>query len=96
VERFAAGRRRKQLERWLEHELPLRFEGRLLPVDALVANACGKLVARTEALGRPIEARDGFIAATAEVHRLTLVTRNAAHFETALKSVLTPWTKVPG
>src|ERR1700684_431882 len=72
VERLAAGRRRKQLDRWLECELPQRFEGRILPVDALVADACGRLVARTESLGRPIEARDAFIAATAHVHRLTL------------------------
>ena len=72
VERLARGRRRKQLDRWLEHELPQRFEGRILPVDALIADACGRLVARTESLGRPIEARDAFIAATAQVHRLTL------------------------
>ncbi len=93
VERLARGRRRKQLDRWLEHELPQRFEGRILPVDALIADACGRLVARTESLGRPIEARAAFIAATAQVHRLTLVTRNASHFETTLKSILTPWTK---
>ena len=96
VERLAAGRRRKQLDRWLEHELPQRFEGRTLPVDALVADACGRLVARTESLGRPIEARDAFIAATAHVYRLTLVTRNASHFETTLKSILTPWSKASG
>ena len=92
VERLAPGWRRKQLDRWLQHDLPLRFEGRMLPIDALVADACGKLVARTESIGRPIEARDAFIAATAQVHRLTLVTRNARHFETTVKSILTPWT----
>ena len=96
VERLAPGRRRKQLDRWLEHELPRRFEGRILPVDVLVADACGKLIARTEALGRPIEARDAFIAATAQVNRLTLVTRNVSHFETTLKSILSPWTKTSG
>ncbi len=93
VERLAPGRRRKQLDRWLERELPQRFEGRILPVDAMIADACGRLVARTESLGRPIEARDAFIAATAQVHRLTLVTRNASHFETTIKSIFTPWTK---
>ncbi len=92
VERLAPGRRRKQLDRWLQHDLALRFEGRILPIDALVADACGKLVARTESIGRPIEARDAFIAATAQVHRLTLVTRNTSHFETTVKSILTPWT----
>ena len=92
VERLAQGRRRKQLDRWLQQDLPLRFEGRILPIDALVADTCGKLVARTESLGRPIEARDAFIAATAQVHQLTLVTRNVSHFETTVKSILTPWT----
>ena len=47
VERLAQGRRRKQLDRWLQQDLPLRFEGRILPIDALVADTCGKLVART-------------------------------------------------
>jgi predicted nucleic acid-binding protein len=92
VERLAQGRRRKQLDRWLQQDLPLRFEGRILPIDALVADTCGKLVARTESLGRPIEVRDAFIAATAQVHQLTLVTRNVSHFETTVKSILTPWT----
>lgn len=92
VERLAPGRRRKQLDRWLQRELPQRFEGRMLPIDTLVADACGKLLVHTESLGRPIETRDAFIAATAQVYRLTLVTRNVSHFETAVKSVLAPWT----
>ncbi len=91
VERLPPGRRRRRLDRWLQQELPLRFEGRILPIDALVADTCGKLVAHTESVGRPIEARDAFIAAMAQVHRLTLVTRNASHFETTVKSILTPW-----
>ena len=76
----------------MQHELPQRFEGRILPIDALVADLCGKLVARTESLGRPIEARDAFIAATAQLYRLTLVTRNTSHFKTTVKSILNPWT----
>ena len=31
IERLTAGKRRKQLEGWLEQELPLRFENRILP-----------------------------------------------------------------
>ena len=34
----------------------------------------------------------GLIAATAEVHDLTLVTRNVADFEASVRSVLNPWT----
>jgi toxin FitB len=91
VERLAAGRRRSRLEEWLRHELPLRFEGRILPIDSNIAQAWGKTVFQSEASGRPIGAMDAFLAATAEVHRLTLVTRNVADFP-VLKAVLNPWT----
>jgi toxin FitB len=91
IERMPAGSRRKRLDEWLREELIPRFEGRVIPVDILVADACGRLVARSEALGRPIEPRDAFIAATAEVYRLTLVTRNLSDFQPTLKTILSPW-----
>ena len=91
VERLAAGGRRRRLEEWLGHELPLRFEGRILAVDGEVADAWGKSVSRREAAGRPIGSMDAFLAATAEIHRLTLVTRNVSDFP-LLKAVLNPWT----
>jgi predicted nucleic acid-binding protein len=93
IERLAVGKKRRQLEDWLENDLPLRFENRILSIDSAVADACGKLVARREMLGRPVEAMDAFIAATAEVHRLTLVTRNDSDFEAMVRSILNPWTK---
>jgi predicted nucleic acid-binding protein len=71
--------------------LPLRFEARILPVDTKVADAWGKTVSRSEAAGRPISAMDAFLAATAEIHRLTLVTRNVPTFH-CLKKFLNPWT----
>ena len=91
VERMAAERRRSRLEEWLRDELPLRFEGRILPVDTDVAEAWGTTVSRSEAAGRPIGAMDAFLAATAEIRRLTLVTRNVSDFP-LLKTVLNPWT----
>jgi toxin FitB len=91
VERMPTGSRRRRYEQWLEHELPLRFEGRILSVNLGIADAWGRIVARCASDGKPISAIDGFLAATAEVHGLTLVTRNAQHF-TVLKTVLNPWT----
>jgi predicted nucleic acid-binding protein len=91
VERMTAGARRSRLEAWLRDELPLRFEGRILPVDHNVAEDWGRIVSRSEALGRPMGAMDAFLAATAEVHHLALVTRNASDFP-VLKAVVNPWT----
>jgi toxin FitB len=90
VERMAAGKRRSRLEAWLRDELPLRFESRILPVDAGVAEGWGKTVSRCEAVGRPVGVIDAFLAATAEIHGLTLVTRNVSDFS-FLRAVLNPW-----
>jgi toxin FitB len=90
VERMPVGARRSRLEQWLRDELPLRFEGRILPVNYGVAEAWGRTVSRSEALGRPVSAMDAFLSATAETFRLTLVTRNVAHFP-LLKGTVNPW-----
>jgi predicted nucleic acid-binding protein len=91
IERMAHGKRRGRLDRWLRSELIARFQGRILPVDVEVADACGRLVASSESLGRSMETRDAFIAATTEIHGLTLVTRNASDFEATVKNILNPW-----
>ena len=95
IERMSAGKRRSRLKQWLHDELPLRLEGRILPVDAVIAGAWGRTVSVNEAVGRPIEApieaMDALLAATAETHQMTLVTRNVSDFS-LLKSILNPWT----
>ena len=91
IERLAAGKSRRRLEEWLSGELPIRFEGRILPIDAAIANAWGTILSRSEAAGRPMSTMDAFLSATAEVHRLTLVTRNAEDFP-SLKAIVNPWT----
>jgi hypothetical protein len=76
--------------RHLRHELPLRFEGRIFSVDRRIAEAWGRTVSRSKAMGRPTGAMDAFLSATAETHRLTLVTRNVSGFS-VLKAALNPW-----
>jgi toxin FitB len=92
IERLPASARRRRLDEWLRSELPTRFDGRIALIDGAVADEWGRLVARYEAGGRPIQAMDALIAATAQVHGLTLVTRNESDFKVSLKSVLNPWT----
>ncbi len=91
VARLPEGRRRSRLDRWLSDDLPLRFEGRVLPVDEPVAHAWGAIVAARDARGIPIGPMDAFIAATAQVHEMTVVTRNAAGFAASLDAVVSPW-----
>jgi toxin FitB len=91
VERLPPGRRRARLTQWLETELPLRFESRILTIDAGTADLWGRIVARGLAMGSPIGPMDAFLAATAEYHGLTLVTRNVKDFQAVGTHLLSPW-----
>lgn len=91
IERLPVGARRDRLDAWLREELPQRFEGRVLAVNDILADVWGRMMARAEALGRRMGVMDGLLAATAEVHELTLVTRNVADFRAAGTAVLNPW-----
>ena len=74
------GRRRERLRAWLRSELPAQFEDRVLPITPAVALAWGRLAAEARRSGRPLHVVDGLLLATAEVHGLTLVTRNVGDF----------------
>jgi predicted nucleic acid-binding protein len=93
IERMPEGARRHRLDTWLRDELPLRFEGRVLAINGAVAEAWGKTMARGQAGGRPIGAMDAFVAATAEVHRLSLVTRNVSDFVVLGQPIINPWSQ---
>jgi toxin FitB len=91
VDRLPRGRRRDRLDRWLTGDLPDRFRGRLLPVDAVVADEWGRLLARAERAGSAVGGSDALIAATAKVHGLQVVTRNVRHFRATGVDVISPW-----
>ena len=92
VERLPMGKRRNRLDEWLRDDLVQRFESRILAVEVEIANLWGRVVARRDAKGRPINAMDALLAATAEHHSLTLVTRNSSDFEDTVELMLNPWT----
>lgn len=75
------------LRRWLEEYVLPEFSRRTLPVDTAVALRCARLHVpdkRSE--------RDALIAATALVHGMTVVTRNASDFKPTGVNVFNPWT----
>jgi predicted nucleic acid-binding protein len=84
-------KRRTNLETWLEVELGSRFSGRILSVDAAIADRWGLLAAEAKLKGKPLSAIDGLLAATALHHNLTIVSRNLSDFANARAAVLNPW-----
>lgn len=93
IERMPVGARRNRLETWVSRQLPARFEARVLLIDAETADTWGHIMARGRTGGRPVGTMDAFIAATAERHHLTLVTRNVSDFEALGIRLINPWSK---
>jgi hypothetical protein len=83
--------RKANLQEWLEHDLVERFAGQILPVDAAVAVAWGRIQGEAERVGAKLPVIDSLLTATAEIHRLTLATRNIADFDRCGATVFNPW-----
>lgn len=91
VERLADSRRKSTLAEWLEGDLLIRFEDRILPIDTPVMLVWGELTADLEKKGRSMPAIDSLIAATALQGRLSLVTRNEDDFASSGVAIINPW-----
>jgi hypothetical protein len=78
-------RRAAALEDWLQ-EILTSFGERVLPVDERVAQVWGRMNAR-----EPLAAVDSLLAATAEAHGMTLVTRNLKDIERSGVCCLNPF-----
>lgn len=83
--------RKKDLYRWVEEELLVRFYGRIIPLDMEVITEWGRISAECEAKGSPMGALDGLIAATARARDLVLVTYNRDLFAQTGIEVSDPW-----
>jgi predicted nucleic acid-binding protein len=85
------GKRRRDLQRWFDEDLPARFAGRILAFDARVASFWAHLTAALPDKGRPLPTLDSQLAATALAHDLVLVTRNVKDHAGTSVDVLNPW-----
>ena len=94
IEKVPPGARRKRMEDWFATDLPTRFDQRILPINVEIAQACGKIMNGGRVAGRPIGPMDAFIAATAQIGDLTLVTRNISDFEFIGLPMISPWNHV--
>jgi predicted nucleic acid-binding protein len=74
------------LSTWLNEHVVPAFLGRVLPVDTAVARRCTALH-----VPDPRTERDALIAATADVHHMTVVTRNVQDFATTGVPLFNPW-----
>lgn len=91
VDRLDPGRRRDLLDSWLAVDLPERFDGRILPIDAAVADLWGVMRAAAGRAGRTLPVADTFIVATAAHHGHMIVSRNVRDVGGLGVEVIDPW-----
>jgi len=87
IAKLPESRKRRDLEKWLNDELLVRFDGRILPLTVDVFLTWGNLVAKT----RPLPAMDSMIVALALHHDACLVTRNVKDFDGTDVEIVNPW-----
>lgn len=73
---------------WMDRHVLPAFADRILAIDAGVAHQCAQLH-----VPDPKPERDAFMAATALVHGMTVVTRNVTDFANTGVATLNPWEK---
>jgi hypothetical protein len=91
VAKLDNGRRKNAFQHWLEHDLLIRFEGRILPLDLDMALEWGLVSAANESRGKPASVVDALLAVTAIARNLTLVTRNDKDFAGFPVKIVNPW-----
>ena len=82
------GNKRSELERWFDASAQRLH---CLSWEAETGLRWGQLLAELRGSGRSMPIKDSFIAATALVHDLTVVTRNPADFEKAGLRIIDPF-----
>jgi toxin FitB len=89
---LAAGKRRGQLEKWLETDLMESFvPANVLPVTKAIGDRWAVLSTRAQEKGIQLAVMDGLIAATALEHDLTFATRNVKDFAGLPVRLLNLW-----
>lgn len=91
IEKLPASKRRDTIKAWLEADLLLRFQGKILDITTEVMLVWGELAGRLENEGKPVAAIDSLIAAIALQGRYNLVTRNDSDFQYTGIIVINPW-----
>ena len=91
IAQLPEGKRREGLQTWLDEQLLPRFQGRILSVSLEDTLQWGRLRGEQRARGVTLPPTDALLAATAQNHRLILVTRNTKDFAQTQLSLLDPW-----
>jgi predicted nucleic acid-binding protein len=95
LRREGAKRKSADLTAWLDTVLHL-YGDRVLAFDAATARVAGAMADRARGRGQAPGLADIIVAATAQRHGLTILSRNLRHFEPLGVAVVDPFVSLPG
>ena len=81
VEKLADGQKKDKLLYWLEHDLLVRFENRIIDIDTEIMLQWAIVNTKLKQLGKPLPIMDSLIGATSQVKGMVLLTRNEKDFK---------------
>lgn len=94
IGRLDPGQRRRELAERFRDLLDDLFEDRVIAWSAADAQACARIMEDKRRRGEPLDDHvpDAFLAATASVRGLIIVTRNPSEFRNTGVETVDPWT----
>lgn len=93
VELLTDAIRRAELNEWLDHKLRPMFEQRVLAITEDIMLKWRLMVEEGRKVGHTFSQPDLVIAATAQHHGLTVVSRDTEKYTAARVTVFNPWTE---
>ncbi len=85
--------RRAELNEWLDHKVRPMFEQRVLAITEDIMLKWRLMVEEGRKVGHTFSQPDLIIAATAQHHGLTVVSRDTKEYTAARVAVFNPWTE---
>ena len=95
IELLPEATRRSELNDWLAHKVRPMFEQRVLPVSEDIMFKWRLLVEQGRKTGHTFSQPDLIIAASAQHHGLTVVSRDTQEYEKARVELFNPWIASP-
>jgi len=91
IEKLAAGQKKDKLLHWLENDLLVRFENRIIDIDTEVMLQWAVVNTQLKRLGKPLPIMDSLIGATTQVKDMVLLTRNEKDFKNLDIRIVNPF-----
>ena len=93
IEKLDDGKKKDKLLYWLENELLVRFNNRIVDIDTEVMLQWGCNNTKLKKLAKPLPVMDSIIGSIAQVKSLILLTRNEKDFKNLDIKIINPFNK---